>query len=117
MQAAHADRLVGEPQRRVRGAEPLARVTRPLPAEVHEPVERDAHLFQVRTEEVPHEAGLEVIASGRDRCVRGEDDSGPRDEPRLLEGHAARGAELADSLDRAEKAVALVEMEDAGDHA
>src|SRR5437773_6791504 len=114
MQPADPDRLIGQAERGVRRAEPLARIARALPAEVHEAVEGDAHLRQVWPEEVPHQAGVEVVAACRDRRVGGEDNARAGDEPRFFEGHLPRSPELADPLDRAEEAVTLVEMKNAG---
>ena len=116
MEPAHPDRLVREPQGGIRRAQPLAWIARTLAPEVHETVERHADLAQVRAQQVPHEARLEVIASRGDRCVCGEDDPRAGDQPGLLQGHLPRGAQLADSLDRAQKAVALVEVKDSGRH-
>ncbi len=101
VQAAHSHRLVGEPQRRIGRAQPLARIAWALAAEVHEPVERDADLIQVRVEQVPDQPGLEVVAAGRDWRVSREHDPGAGDEPRLFQGHLSRRAQLADALDRA----------------
>ena len=84
MQPADPDRLIGQAERGVRRAEPLAWVARALPAEVHEAIEGDAHLRQVWAEEVPHQAGVKVVAACRDRRVSGEDDPGTGDEPRLF---------------------------------
>ena len=92
VEPAHADRLVREPQRGVRGAEPLARVARSLSTKVHEAVERDADLGEVWAEQIPHEPGVEVVAAGGDRRVRGEDDAGACDQARLLERHLSRRA-------------------------
>src|SRR5439155_24553331 len=90
VQPAHADRLVSQPERGICRAEPFARVARALASQVHEPVEVDAYLLQVRAEQVPHETGLEVVAARGDGRVRGEDDAGARDEARLLERHLSR---------------------------
>ena len=114
MQAADAHRLVGEAQRGVGGAEPLARIARPLAPEVHKSVEGDADLRQVRAEQVPHEAGVEVVAAGGDGRVRGEDDARAGDQPGLFERHLARGAQLADALERAQEAMSFVEVENTG---
>src|ERR1700694_2603222 len=89
VEATYANRLVCESQRRVRCAEPLARITWLLPTEVHEPVERDANLVQIWVEEVPDKARVEVIAAGRDRRMRREYDSRSGNKPRLLERHPA----------------------------
>src|SRR2546426_5223237 len=113
MQPADPDRLVGEAEGGVRRAEPLARIARALPAEVHEAIEGDAHLRHIWAEEVPHRAGLKVFAPRRDRRVSGEDDARAGDEPRLFEGHLTRSPELPDPLDCAEEAVSLVEMKHA----
>ena len=117
MEAANSNCLVREPQGGISGAQPLSGVARALPAKVHEPVERDPDLGEVWMKEVPDQARLEVVAACCDRRVCGEDDSCPRDEPRLFERHPARGAEFADPFDRTQEAVAFVEVEDARHHA
>src|SRR5207245_11650742 len=53
VKAADTDRLVGEAQRGVGRAQPLAWITRSLPAQVHEAVERDSDLTEVRPEQLP----------------------------------------------------------------
>src|ERR1700704_5496121 len=67
-------------------------------------------------QQVPHQAGLEDIATRRDRRVSREHDASARDQPRLLERHLPRRAQLADALHRAKEAVALVEVEHPRDH-
>src|SRR2546430_16084620 len=105
MRPADPDRLVGEAEGGVRRAEPLARIARELAAEVHEAIEGDAHLRQVWAEEVPYQAGVEVVAARRDRRVRGEADARAGDEPRLFVGPLTRSPELAAPLACAEAAV------------
>src|SRR2546428_4300394 len=113
MQPADPDRLVGEAEGGVRRAEPLARIAGGVPAEVLEAMEGEAPLRHIGAEEVPHQAGVEVVAARRDRRVSGEDDARAGDEPRLFEGHLTRSPELPDPLDCAEEAVSLVEMKHA----
>ena len=87
MQPAHAHRLIGQAQRGVRRAQPLARIAGPLPAQVHEAVERDADLAEVRSELIPDQAGVEIIAARSDRRMGGEHDARARHESCLFERH------------------------------
>src|SRR5207247_1822696 len=107
-----SDGLVGQAQRGVRRAQPFARITGALPAQVHEAVERYADLAQVRPKQVPHEPRVEVVAARRDGRMSRENDSGAGDEPRLLERHLARRPQFPDTFDGAEEAVTFVEVED-----
>ena len=113
MKAADTDRLVGEAQRGVGRAQPLTWITRSLPAQVHEAVERDSDLAEVRPEQIPDEAGVEIVAARRDGRMRREHDARAGDKACFLERHLARRPQLANALDGAEEAVAFVEVEHA----
>src|SRR5205823_2957625 len=78
-------------------AQPLAWITRSLPAQVHEAVERDSDLAEVRPEQIPDEAGVEIVAARRDGRMRREHDAGAGDKARFLERHLARRPQLANA--------------------
>src|SRR5712692_11103089 len=110
MKPAHAEGLVGQSQRGLRGDKPVARISWTLAAEIHEAVERDADLGQVGIEEVPNEPGLEEIAAGRDRRGGCENDSSTSEQPGLLQRHLSRRPQLTDALDRAQETMSLIEV-------
>src|SRR5262249_37830650 len=65
VEAADADGAVGHAEADVRGAEQLADVARRAPAQVHEALEVEADVGQVRAEPLADPRGLEVGAAGR----------------------------------------------------
>ena len=114
MKAADPHRDVGHAQSDVGCAEAFIGIARPLAAEVHEPVERHADLFQVGPEQLVAEPGVEVVAARGHGRVRGEDDAGAGHQAGLLERELPGPPQLQHPLQRDQEAMALVHVEDRG---
>ena len=103
-----------ELERQHRHAERLAAVRRVDAAEPHEALVVEPERFAQRTEVLVDERRREAVVAGRHRRVRREDDLRRDAADRLPRVDAFGGHPLAHELERGERAVALVQVQDAG---